>query len=259
MLAAEGLGHYVSVAVVDENGFIAGQDEQAVTSGGQVSATVPLLSFEGAYVGDAVVALKVGTVTGRERWVLRQQYRTQTTTREDVVMAGTVLLPGDESVAITCDGRRFLTREIATSPTGPKPGGRAPANDTQAGAVPLRPGGKASVQTGGAAATPEVDQWCYENVPEDPGFYPKHSVWYRFTGTGGPVTVDTAGSAFNTTLAVYRGTPSQATEVACVDDDGPPVRTYQAYATVNTVEGASYFVQIAGLGGEYGLLKVALR
>ncbi|MCZ2829596.1 hypothetical protein O2W14_12200 [Modestobacter sp. VKM Ac-2986] len=263
VLASEGLGQYVSVAVVSGSGFLAGESEQAVTSGGRVSATVALLSFEGEgggeHVGDAVVDLAVTEVTGSERWELRQQRRTQTTTREDVVMSGTVLLPGGESVAVTCEGRRFLVREVVTPPSGPRSTGPAPGNDAPAGAVLLTPGGRASVQTGSAAPQPEADLWCYDNEPQDPGFLPAHSVWYRFTGTGGPVTVDTAGSTFNTTLSVHAGAPGAATEIACVDDDGPPVRTLQAYTTVDTVAGAEYLVQVGGLGGEYGLLKIALR
>ena len=263
VVAAEGLHGFVSVAVLGPDGLIEGWIEGGPTSGREVSATVPLHSYDEqgdlVPVGDAVVALQVDQVTGQESWELRQQYRIQRMTRLDVILTGTVSLPGGDTVAVTCEGRRFVTKEIATTPAGPRPGGRAPVNDGPGGALILTVGDRASTQTGGTRPEPEADLWCYENTPEDPGFYPQHSVWYRFTGTGEPVTVDTAGSSFNTTLAVYRVEGAVRTEIACVDDDEPPVTSYQAATTIDTVEGGEYVVQVGGLGGEYGLLKLSLR
>jgi hypothetical protein len=75
-------------------------------------------------IGDAVVALQVDQVTDRESWELRQQYRIQRPTRLDVVLSGAVTVLGGEAVAVTCQGRRFVTKDIATSPAAPRPGGR---------------------------------------------------------------------------------------------------------------------------------------
>ena len=44
------------------------------------------------------------------------------------------------------------------------------------------------------------------------------TAWWTFNGTGGQVTIDTAGSTFDTVLAVYTGSPGSFTQVACVDD-----------------------------------------
>ncbi len=46
----------------------------------------------------------------------------------------------------------------------------------------------------------------------------EHTVWYTVTGTGGSITVDTAGSDFDTVIAVYEGAPDESATVACVDD-----------------------------------------
>jgi hypothetical protein len=260
VVAAEGMSSSVSVSVREGDTFASGFSESAVTSGREVSATVQLVREVGeevVVVGDAVVALQVDTVTATERWVLQGQHRTSATTREEVVLTGTVTLPGDGTVPVSCDGRRFLVREVVTSPAGPQPGGRAPVNDTADGAVLLARGDRVVAQTGGAAARPEADLWCDVLPPADPSALPGRTVWYRFTGTGGPVTVDTAGSSFDTVLSVHEAEDTSA-RIACADDDGPPVRTLQAYTTVDTEPGVEYLVQVGGAGAEYGRLRITL-
>ena len=54
-------------------------------------------------------------------------------------------------------------------------------------------------QTRGAAVEPEIQ---VEACPElDDRF--GHTLWYSFIGTGSDVTIDTAGSDFDTIVAVY--------------------------------------------------------
>jgi hypothetical protein len=112
----------------------------------------------------------------------------------------------------------------------------APANDAPAAAVVLAPGGRHTTHTRAATATPELPLWCYDEPPHDPGYLPGHTVWYRFTGTGAPITVDTAGSGFNTMLAVYAVDGAEITELACADDHFR--QTWQARATVDSRPGA---------------------
>ena len=83
--------------------------------------------------------------------------------------------------------------------------------------------------------------------------------WWRFTGTGGAITVDTAGSTFDTVLAIYTGSPGSFTEVACVDDVFDPTFSLQAKATVDTSAGVTYWVQAGGFGGDSGRLQVQVR
>jgi hypothetical protein len=92
-------------------------------------------------------------------------------------------------------------------------------------------------------------------------------VWYRITGTGGEITVDTAGSSFDTVAAAYAGAPDASSTVACADDVPvvPLGRTLQAAVTFPTIAGVSYFVQVGGflendgINVPYGTLKVAVR
>ena len=93
-----------------------------------------------------------------------------------------------------------------------------------------------------------------------------HTVWYRIVGTGGPVTVDTAGSDYDTIIAVYTADGSGGfTPVpdACVDDVGldPIGVTLQSAVTFDTVAGTTYYVQIGGYPQSfpYGNLRVAVR
>ena len=92
-----------------------------------------------------------------------------------------------------------------------------------------------------------------------------HSLWYSFTGTGDEVTIDTAGSNFDTVIAVY---DDEFVELACNDDVefGPVGFTFQAALTVDTVEGATYYVQAGGymnpfegVDAQFGRLRISLE
>ena len=94
-----------------------------------------------------------------------------------------------------------------------------------------------------------------------------NTVWYKFTGTGNSVTVDTAGSDFDTVLATYTAGPGGTfTPVlhGCDDDvPTPPVgRSLQAAVTIPTVAGTTYYVQIGGFPDSafpFGNLRVSIR
>jgi hypothetical protein len=78
-------------------------------------------------------------------------------------------------------------------------------------------------------------------------------------GTGGPVTIDTAGSDFDTVLGVYTGSPGSFTQVACVDDVFEPDFSLQARVTIETIAGVTYYVQAGGFGGDAGHLQLVIR
>jgi hypothetical protein len=84
------------------------------------------------------------------------------------------------------------------------------------------------------------------------------------TGTGGEVTVDTAGSDFDTVAAAYvRDGSGSFAELACVDDVplDPVGRTLQSAVSFPTTAGTTYYVQVGGFPGfqSYGQLRVAVR
>jgi hypothetical protein len=168
-----------------------------------------------------------------------------------------------------CIGVDSRGKDIVTQPRGPKPGGQTVANDLPSGATPLRAGGSARLQTRGASPDAEVAFDCLTFTDPETGEVFEtpvgHTVWYRFTGTGEPMTIDTAGSDFDTVVAVY--TRSDGTYIpvpdGCVDDVPvePVGRTLQAAVTIPTVAGTTYYVQIGGFPDvqSYGNLRVSLR
>jgi hypothetical protein len=166
------------------------------------------------------------------------------------------------------------SKEVTTPSSGPQPGGKRPANDLPSGAITLKPGGKATAATKGAQVAAEGEYPCLTFTDPFDGTevsaFGEHTVWYKVAGTGRQVTVDTAGSSFDTVLAVYEGSPDGEV-VACVDDTPlePVGRTLQAQATFPTTAGTTYWVQVGGLNEEpvfgpdasvpYGTLKIKVR
>jgi hypothetical protein len=76
------------------------------------------------------------------------------------------------------------------------------------------------------------------------------TLWWAFTGNGGPVTVSTIGSGFDTVLAVYE-VPTDAM-LACNDDVEPlheGVARVTSEVVVNTVQGREYKVQAGSCTG----------
>ena len=82
------------------------------------------------------------------------------------------------------------------------------------------------------------------------------TLWYTIEGTGGPVTIDTAGSAIDTLISVFVQTDAGFDEIACVDDveSNPLARRIQAGLTIDTEEGVTYYVEV---GGVYKFLEDA--
>jgi hypothetical protein len=98
-----------------------------------------------------------------------------------------------------CTGVNRDEHFVFTSPQGPKPGGTPPLNDAREGAIALSPGDRETTRTGGASFPPEEPVSCLP--PEFEDVFGR-TVWYSFVGTGGSITVDTAGSNFDTVLAI---------------------------------------------------------
>jgi len=182
---------------------------------------------------------------------------------------GTLTFPGipafDLSECVTFVGE---AKDIFHAPNGPKPKGKAPANDLPAGALRLTVGGKTSQSTRAAAVDQEADYSCM--VFDDPfsgesEVIPvEHTVWFKVVGTGAEVTVDTAGSDFDSVAAAYVSDGAGGfVEVGCVDDVplDPIGRTLQSAVTFPTTAGTTYWVQIGGFPGfqSYGNLRVAVR
>ena len=168
---------------------------------------------------------------------------------------GTQTLPMDDEHCFAAQERAFFH---SVRPSGPKPGPLA--NDAPANAIAAKLGKTIRIVTGGGAEAPEepclfVDPETNETFEVPFG----NTAWWTFVGNGGLMTVDSAGSNFDTVIAVYTGSPGSFTQVACVDDISDPAFSLQSRVTIDTDAGTTYYVQAGGFGGDSGRLQLVIR
>ena len=122
-----------------------------------------------------------------------------------------------------------------------------PQNDDFANAQALE-GNAGSVNGSNAIGTKELGE---PNHADDSG---GASVWYRWMAPGnGSVTFDTAGSDFDTLLALYTGSSANGlTTIASNDDVRRGVST--SSLTTSVVGGTTYYVAVDGYGGGTGMV-----
>jgi hypothetical protein len=164
-----------------------------------------------------------------------------------VLPEGTHELAMDAESCFAADQR---ITEQSSARQGPK--GRPLANDAPEGALPIAIGEEVTVKTLGTAFEPEAP--C---LSEDGGDFPmSKSAWWTFEGTGGDVTIDTAGSDFDTIVGVYVDEGGELVPIGCVDDvDG----SLQAMITVATDAGVTYWIQAGGFAGDSGTLVLSVN
>ena len=85
-----------------------------------------------------------------------------------------------------------------------------------------------------------------------------HSIWYKWIApSNGPVDVNTIGSDFDTTLAVYTGTVvTNLTVVASNDDDPGGQGAVTSRLWFNAAAGTTYRIAVDGFGGVIGHVKL---
>ena len=102
--------------------------------------------------------------------------------------------------------------------------------------------------------------------PQHAGLAGGSSVWYRWESPQSrPVIVDSFGSSFDTTLAVYRGASvEELTEVRSNDDSGSPRGSFQSELRFDATAGQTYWIAIDGYVSpegevEQGTASLSLR
>ncbi len=128
----------------------------------------------------------------------------------------------------------------------------APANDNFANAITLT--GSAATITGAT----NVNATKESGEPSHAGNTGGHSIWYNWTApANGTVTLNTAGSSFDTLLGVYKGTAVNAlTTVASNDDVSSTNRT--SAVTFTAVAGTTYRIAVDGWAGATGTVNLNL-
>jgi hypothetical protein len=122
------------------------------------------------------------------------------------------------------------------------PASAAWATDSQAAAEPFFYGTPAT--TDSTTFTTEALEPQTFGVPAKPiscTAVMARTAWLTIEGTGTSITIDTAGSAVDTVLAVYTGNPA-TTELACNDDVSSAVQT--STVTIPTDPNTTYRVQV---------------
>lgn len=217
----------------------------------------------GEVIGSATVSAAF-TVTNSQHFVAIYQNGTQKGIFYTLSVVGSLsVMSGTAHYSFDlagCDANAQSRRDHFHDPTPPKPGAAVPGNDLPSSARAVSPGDHVQIQTDGAADAPEAE--CIQTFAEGPFSIPfGRTVWFKVAGTGRPITVDPAGSDFDTVVAAYRVTGSGLEQLACIDDGAGPANTpKQASVTIDTLVGATYLIQIGGIGdvpdSEFGHLRV---
>ena len=86
------------------------------------------------------------------------------------------------------------------------------------------------------------------------------SVWWTWTApVAGRVTISTAGSSFDTTLGVYRGSSvSGLTRVASNDDVNSDASVFTSKVSFIAVVGQTYQIAVDGYDGDAGAIRLSL-
>ncbi|MBL8689748.1 MAG: hypothetical protein JNL04_11645 [Rhodospirillaceae bacterium] len=124
-----------------------------------------------------------------------------------------------------------------------------PANDAFSSAIAL-------TSPSGTTSGTNVSASKESGEPSHAGNSGGTSVWWKITPTAsGQVTVSTAGSSFDTLLAVYTGSAvGSLTSVASNDDTGA---TLQSAVSFNGTAGTTYYVAVDGYSGSTGSIVLS--
>ncbi len=126
-------------------------------------------------------------------------------------------------------------------------------NNNFAGRATLT-GSSATATTLNTSATKEAGE------PNHAGNKGGKSVWWTWTApVGGYVTINTAGSTFDTLLAVYTGTAVNALAAVASNDDAPGGGTLTSRVGFNAVAGRVYQIAVDGYNGLAGDITLNLN
>jgi len=128
--------------------------------------------------------------------------------------------------------------------------GSAPANDNIANAIAATTSNFTSTVDNSAATTENTDPTppCALTAPV-PSTNPRtKTVWWSLTAaSSGSLILSTIGSAYDTTLSVWTGTPGSLTNIAC-NDDISPGQYRQSLLSFSATAGTKYYIMVAPFG-----------
>jgi len=193
---------------------------------------------------DTVLAVYTGDAVGRLTPVIANDNAGTSLTESSVVF------PARQGVTyrIVVDGKLGASGTISLScqtvPAGP-------ANDSFGAAAALTGN---SLQTSGTNlhATSEAGE------PNHAGVSGRKSVWWNWTATAnGVLTLSTAGSGYDTTLAVYTGTAVNALSHLASNDDDVSAGVLSSRVAISVVAGTTYRIAVDGYSGATGSIRLS--
>ena len=111
--------------------------------------------------------------------------------------------------------------------------------------------------TGGTLSGSNASATREAGEPSHAGNGPFKSVWYTWSATAsGTVTVSTAGSSFDTVLAVYTGLSVGGLTPVASNDDGPSTTT--SVVSFSVTPGMTYQIAVDGYAGATGSVVILL-
>lgn len=239
------------------DGFVHRDDQTALTAAGMLHPFRVHDSRSGELLGDSTGVVRATAVGAPHRIEQVLQGGGVRLAVQDLAMSGELGLPGGLSFSFEgCEAAAVTSRLRIALPAEPDTSRPAPAHDTPEAALALGPGAMDRVDLRTAAPGAEAPTSCLAAGERHQGEIWGRTVWYVFDGTGNEVTLDTAGSTFDSALAVYAVSGDGLTEVGCADDTlvHRYVTVPQARLTVPTDVGVRYLVQAGGVLGEHGRL-----
>jgi PKD repeat protein len=159
-------------------------------------------------------------------------------------IVGTPTTPGTYSATVTAGnptGRDTRTISIVVIAAT-----AVPPNDNFANELPIT-GGFGTVMSSNVNATAETGEPPHWN-----GTY--RSIWYRWTApSSGTAAINTSGSSFDTTLAVYTGSSIAALTNVARNDDAADVTSA---VTFSATAGTTYHIAVDAYSGGYGAVRL---
>ena len=263
LLVSDASGKYFSSgdASLTERGFSGTWQLRAMGSEGEIAPA----AVGGELFGSATASASLSPTGEGERVVERSHGQMIKFSYEVLAVSGELTVTtqlGTTTLAMDaehCTANTTSVHARFSSPNGT--GGRPLPNDLPQDAEPIDIGESVSVRSAGTDAEPEAPCRVFiEELGEEVDVPIGHTGWWSFTGTGGEVTVDTAGSDFDTVVGVYVQQDGEMVQVGCIDDVfGGEEYTLQAAITVGTDADATYYAQAGGYGGSTGQLELSVH
>jgi hypothetical protein len=132
-----------------------------------------------------------------------------------------------------------------------------PPNDNFAGAINFGTPAFRNTQDSSGATTESTDPTppCAQQFTAAQGNTGGHpngaynTIWYKFTPAfSANLTVDTAGSSYDTVLSIWTGTQGSLTNLACNDDINPGIVLQSQLQNVALTAGTTYYFMVSSFG-----------